>query len=300
MFLTTELLERYHAPREVVEKFRVKYPNGIDTILFLDENQKKLNNKNFRENLFWGYMMLPLTDAEKEKYQEVLEIDTSEVVSDGWKIFYSRIIAKSRNITNCQFVYNSDGIFNCRHILESNGVNRSEFLDKSNKITNSFYTSESTKVQDSARVLRSWEITDGRDIINSRNIQHSSSLCQCQDCHDVWYSNLLVNCHHCLFCHNFQNKSFMIFNTQFTERDFFIVASLVQEYEFFLEPVMKAELLENSFAGFRPVIISSIFDHYSKMTQKDFDFLYSLPHYNAWVVYQITMNNKAFQDLKNS
>ena len=92
----------------------------------------------------------------------------------------------------------------------------------------------------------------------------------------------------------------MIFNTQFTERDFFIVAALVQEYKFSLEPVMRAELLENFFAGFRPVIISSIFDHYSKMTQEDFDFLYSLPHYNAWTTYQITMNNKAFQDLKNS
>ena len=300
MFLTVELLEKYHAPREIMEKFGEKYPNGIDMILFLDNCQKEINKKSFRKNLFWGYMMLPLTESEKEKYREVLEIDTSEAVSDGWKIFDSKIVAKSQNITDCQFVYNSDGIFDCRHILESNGANGSEFLDKSNKITNSFYVSKSSNVQNSAQIFCSWGVNDCKDIIKSGDIQRSSSLYQCENCHDVLYSNFLTDCHHCLFCNDLKSKSFMIFNTQFTERDFFTVTALVKDHKFILEPVMKARLLEDSFAGFQPIIIPSIFHHYSKMTQEDFDFLYSLPLYNAWVMYQITMNNKAFQDLKNS
>ena len=45
MFLTVELLEKYHAPREIMEMFGEKYPNGIDTILFLDNCQKKINKK---------------------------------------------------------------------------------------------------------------------------------------------------------------------------------------------------------------------------------------------------------------
>ena len=300
MFLTTELLNKYHAPCEVVEKFRDKYPNGIDTILFLDNCQKKIEDVDFRKVLFWGYMALPLGKNEKEKYREILEIDTSEKVFDSWKVFDSKTVAKSQKITESKFVYDSSNIFDCENIFSSDNANGSYYLFYSSDVVYSNRIAQSHRINACASVLSSQIIEDAREVAACTRVTGARSVCSCMNCHDIYYSNYLVDCHHCLFCNDLKDKSFMIFNTQFTEREFFTIVELVKDHEFTLEPMVRTEPLKNSFEGFRAITVPNIFSHYNKMTQKDFDFLYSLPHYNAWVVYQITMNNKAFRDLKNS
>lgn len=302
MFLSNEILKKYNACEQGLEWFDRHYPDGVELMDFLDSAREFVGPASkILELLYWGYRMLPYDEREKEKYREILDIDTSKQVFESFHVVNSEKVIRSHDI------YNSSRV------------------DRSVNITKSFGVQESSDIQDSTAILKSFDIWSSYRIAEASNIQNSydiqiasyakfscnSARCNnitgCQglfdgeNCLEVYFSTKMENCHHCLFCKDLTDASFMIFNQPTTEKDFFVILELIKEpFVRHILPIAIWQPNEDTYFGYiwRGFISSS--QIYSGIPQSGFDFLYTLPNYNSWLMYQLTLNPKSFQDLKNS
>lgn len=302
MFLSSELLEKYNACKSGLKWFEKTYPNGVELMKFLEDSSSLIySNDAILEALYWGYRILPYDEREKEKYREVLDIDTSEQVFESLCVMNSEKVIRSRKI------FNSKNIDGGVSVSKSIGVRQSRDIRDSLCILNSFDVWDSRWISTSSEVRISHDIQDSTNVLFSgnsawcNNISGCNGLFHSSDCQEVYYSTNMNNCHHCLFCKDLTDASFRIFNCPVTEKDFFVILELVQKpFIIHTIPIASWHKKENTYFGYtwKGLIDSS--QIYTGVPQSGFDFLYTLPNYNAWLMYQLTLNPKSFQDLKNS
>ena len=89
MFLSNEILKKYNACELGLEWFDRHYPNGVELMDFLDSAQAFVGpDSKILELLYWGYLLLPYDEREKEKY--VVRICQSHTCFSG---SYSRRVS---------------------------------------------------------------------------------------------------------------------------------------------------------------------------------------------------------------
>lgn len=302
MFLSNEILKKYNACELGLKWFDRHYPDGVELMDFLDNARVFVGpDSKILELLYWGYRILPYDEREKEKYREILDIDTSEQVFESFNVINSEKVIRSHDI------YNSKHIEDSTRITKSFGVHRSHDIQDSMGILNSYSIWNSNWVSMSSNVKNSYDIQACSNIVLSGNSAWSDNITRCRglfysnDCQEVYYSQNMNNCHHCLFCKDLENASFMIFNNPVTEKDFFVIFELVQKpFIIHTIPIANWHKKEDTYFGYTWKGLVSPSKIYSEVPQSGFDFLSTLPNYNSWMMYQLTLNSKSFQDLKNS
>ena len=185
--ITLNMCKDYNIPEKYYEVFTGKYSDGftIEDII--------LNKPSFLPLQMIIYILnnIPLNSKEKNKLEEILQINNSEKifyshhVEDCYNIKDSQYCNSSNNIENsvnvfCSFnVYNSSNINNShdiyrsKHILNSSNIYNSNFITLSQNIKKSNYITNSFNVRNS---IKSQEIYNSKYIINSSRIAFCSYL----------------------------------------------------------------------------------------------------------------------------
>lgn len=304
MYLTTELLRKYGAREEKIQEFVGRFPNGIETLDFLEEIGPEAIADDYTpwlEALYWGYRMLPWTTQEKEKYYEVLNIDSSSSVYESYdveeseKVIHSDHIYLSGNIDNCNNIRSSNYVASSITVEGSNGVLKSEY------VVNSDLVDTGMDIQDSKEIYKASHVKKSQKCARVNSIENCIGLFSSSGCKEAYYSSFLKNCHHCLFCDDIEDASFRIFNQPVSEKDFFVILSMVESYfDNKLEPLIEITVNDEFYFGLDWHVSTHFTKIYRSLPQGVFDQLYRLPGYNDWLMYQITLNTRSFRDLKNN
>lgn len=304
MYLTVELLRKYGAREEKIQEFIGRFPNGVEALDFLEEIGPEAIAGNYSpwlEALYWGYRMLPWTTKEKEKYCEVLNIDSSSSVYESYdveeseKVIHSDHIYLSGNIDNCSNIRNSNYVASSATVEGSDGVLKSEY------IVNSSLVDTGMDIQSSKEIYKASHVKKSQKCARVDSIENCVGIFSSSGCEEVYYSSFLKNCHHCLFCDDIEDASFRIFNQPVSEKDFFIILSMVESYfDNKLEPLIETTINDEFYFGLDWHVSTHFTKIYRSLSQEVFNQLYRLPGYNDWLMYQITLNTRSFRDLKNS
>lgn len=244
---------------------------------------------------------------EVEKFEEVFEIVNSSIILKSFYIDYSSRVRDSENVFKSKYVAFSKDIKNSKRVYSSINVENSQYVNASSNVLGSAEVDDSSKIQYSQNVFNSDEISNCYGVYFCKKIENSLGVFNVSTGKEIYFSTDLENCSYCLFCSGLKDKSFCLFNQEIGLKDWFVIKELLlnkwSEEDKSLYKVVSFENDNNEWCGFR--YLSKTNASFSYVAQRNFfqelslkflKYIRSMPYYNEWLLYQITMSPKILEE----
>lgn len=244
---------------------------------------------------------------EVEKFEEVFEIVNSSIILRSFYIDYSSRVRDSENVFKSKYVAFSKDIKNSKRVYSSINVENSQYVNASSNVLGSAEVDDSSKIQYSQNVFNSDEISNCYGVYFCKKIENSLGVFNVSTGKEIYFSTDLENCSYCLFCSGLKDKSFCLFNQEIGLKDWFVIKELLlnkwSEEDKSLYKVVSFENDNNEWCGFR--YLSKTNASFSYVAQRNFfqelslkflKYIRSMPYYNEWLLYQITMSPKILDE----
>ena len=248
-----------------------------------------------------------MAPIEVEKFEEVFEITDSHIILSSFCIDSSSRVRDSENVSNSKYIAFSKDIKNSERVYASSNVENSQCIIFSFNVLGSAEVKDSSKIQYSQNVFNSDEISNCYGVCSCEEIENSLGIFNVSTGKEIYFSTDLENCSYCLFCSGLKNKKFCLFNQEIDSKDWFVIKELLltewskEDRNFY--KVISFEDDDNEWCGFR--YLSKTDTNFSYVAQRDFfqslsskflKYIRSMPYYNEWLLYQITLNLKILEE----
>lgn len=243
---------------------------------------------------------------EVEKFEEVFEITNSQVILSSLYIDFSSRVRDSKNISNSKYIAFSKDIKNSERVYASSNVESSQYINVSLNVLSSAEVNDSSKIRYSQNVFNSDEISNCYGVYSCNKIEDSLGIFNVSTGKGIYFSADLENCSYCFFCSGIKNKKFCLFNQEISPKDWFIIKELLlsewSEEDKNLYKVISFEDDDEEWCGFKTSNYSASLsyvaqrDFFQGLSSKFLKYIRSMPYYNEWLLYQITLNPKILEE----
>lgn len=293
-----KLIERTNFPKEPMEL--------IDAMGWVQSHSSNEEKVLFSE-LFSDWRtyvgMIPL---EIEKFEEVFEITDSHIILSSFCIDSSSRVRDSENVSKSKYIAFSKDIKNSERVYASSNVENSQYISASFNVLDSAEVKDSSKIQHSQNVFNSSEVLDCCGVYSCKEVEGSLGIFNVSTGKEIYFSTDLENCSYCLFCSGLKDKKFYLFNQEIDSKDWFVIKELLltewskKDRNFY--KVISFEDDDKSWYGFKTSNYSASLsyvaqrDFFQGLSSKFLKYIRSMPYYNEWLLYQITMNPKILEE----
>ena len=245
---------------------------------------------------------------EIEKFNEVFQIESSNLILRSFNVNQSSQIRDSENIYLSSYVDGGKQLQNSAKVYGSANIINSYYIKASSCIKNSFEIEDSSLVEESQNIFNSDNIFNSYGVYSCTNITNSIGIFNTREGHEIYFSTNLTNCSYCLFCSSLKDKKFYIFNQPMEPKDWFVIKELLlnewSNEDRNIYRVISFEADKNEWCGFK--MEAEVLAGFSYVVQRNFfqnispkfiKYIRSMPYYNEWLLYQITMNPNVLKEL---
>lgn len=293
-----KLIERTNFPKEPMELI-----DAMGWVQSYSSNEEKVL---FSELFSDWRTYVGMTPLEVEKFEEVFEITDSHIILSSFCIDSSSRVRDSENISNSKYIAFSKDIKNSERVYASSNVENSQYISASFNVLGSTEVKDSSKIQYSQNVFNSDEISNCYAVYSCKEVEDSLGIFNVSTGKEIHFSTDLENCSYCLFCSGLKDKKFYLFNQEIGSKDWFIIKELLlnkwSDEDKNLYKVISFEDDDKSWYGFKTSNYSATLsyvaqrDFFQSLSSKFLKYIRSMPYYNDWLLYQITMNPKILEE----
>lgn len=293
-----KLIERTNFPKEPMELI-----DAMGWVQSYSSNEEKVL---FSELFSDWRTYVGMTPLEVEKFEEVFEITDSHIILSSFCIDSSSRVRDSENVSNSKYIAFSKDIKNSERVYASSNVENSHYISISFNVLGSTEVKDSSKIQYSQNIFNSSEVLDCYAVYSCKEVEDSSGIFNVSTGKEIYFSTDLENCSYCLFCSGLKDKKFYLFNQEIGSKDWFIIKELLlnkwSEEDKNLYKVISFEDDDKKWYGFKTFNYSAILsyvaqrDFFQSLSSKFLKYIRSMPYYNDWLLYQITMNPKILEE----
>lgn len=293
-----KLIERTDFPKEPMELIDV-----MGWVQSYSSNEEKVL---FSELFSDWRTYVGMTPLEVEKFEEVFEITDSHIILSSFCIDSSSRVRDSENVFNSKYIAFSKDIKNSERVYASSNVENSHYISVSFNVLGSTEVKDSSKIQYSQNVFNSSEVLDCYAVYSCKEVEDSLGIFNVSTGKEIYFSTDLENCSYCLFCSGLKDKKFYLFNQEIGSKDWFIIKELLlnkwSEEDKNLYKVISFEDDDKKWYGFKTFNYSATLsyvaqrDFFQSLSSKFLEYIRSMPYYNDWLLYQITMNPKILEE----
>lgn len=293
-----KLIERTNFPKEPMELI-----DAMGWVQSYSSNEEKVL---FSELFSDWRTYVGMTPLEVEKFEEVFEITDSHIILSSFCIDSSSRVRDSENISNSKYIAFSKDIKNSERVYASSNVENSQYISASFNVLGSTEVKDSSKIQYSQNVFNSDEISNCYAVYSCKEVEDSLGIFNVSTGKEIHFSTDLENCSYCLFCSGLKDKKFYLFNQEIGSKDWFIIKELLlnkwSDEDKNLYKVISFEDDDKKWYGFKTFNYSATLsyvaqrDFFQSLSSKFLKYIRSMPYYNDWLLYQITMNPKILEE----
>ena len=293
-----KLIERTNFPKEPLEL--------IDAMGWVQNHSSDEEKVLFSELFSDWRTYVGMTPLEVEKFEEVFEITDSHIILSSFCIDSSSRVRDSENVSNSKYIAFSKDIKNSERVYASSNVENSHYISVSFNVLGSTEVKDSSKIQYSQNVFNSGEVLDCYGVYSCKEVEDSLGIFNVSTGKEIYFSTNLENCSYCLFCSGLKDKKFYLFNQEIGSKDWFIIKELLlnkwSEEDKNLYKVISFEDDDKKWYGFKTFNYSATLsyvaqrDFFQSLSSKFLKYIRSMPYYNDWLLYQITMNPKILEE----
>lgn len=293
-----KLIERTNFPKEPMELI-----DAMGWVQSYSSNEEKVL---FSELFSDWRIYVGMTPLEVEKFEEVFEITDSHIILSSFCIDSSSRVRDSENVSNSKYIAFSKDIKNSERVYASSNVENSHYISVSFNVLGSTEVKDSSKIQYSQNVFNSDEISNCYAVYSCKEVEDSLGIFNVSTGKEIYFSTDLENCSYCLFCSGLKDKKFYLFNQEIGSKDWFIIKELLlnkwSDEDKNLYKVISFEDDDKSWYGFKTSNYSATLsyvaqrDFFQSLSSKFLKYIRSMPYYNDWLLYQITMNPKILEE----
>lgn len=293
-----KLIERTNFPKEPMEL--------IDAMGWVQSHSSNEEKVLFSELFSDWRTYVGMEPLEVEKFEEVFEITNSQVILSSFYIDSSSRVRDSENVFNSKYIAFSKDIRNSERVYASSNVENSQYVNVSFSVLDSAEVKDSSKIQYSQNIFNSDEISNCYGVCSCEEIEDSLGIFNVSTGKEIYFSTDLENCSYCLFCSGLKNKKFCLFNQEIDSKDWFVIKELLltewSKEDRNLYKVISFEDNDKEWYGFKSFNYSGSLSYVSQrdffqgLSSKFLKYIRSMPYYNEWLLYQITMNPKILEE----
>lgn len=293
-----KLIERTNFPEEPMEL--------IDAMGWVQSHSSNEEKVLFSELFSDWRTYVGMTPLEVEKFEEVFEITDSHIILSSFCIDSSSRVRDSENVSNSKYIAFSKDIKNSERVYASSNVENSHYISVSFNVLGSTEVKDSSKIQYSQNVFNSDEISNCYAVYSCKEVEDSLGIFNVSTGKEIYFSTDLENCSYCLFCSGLKDKKFYLFNQEIGSKDWFIIKELLlnkwSDEDKNLYKVISFEDDDKKWYGFKTFNYSATLsyvaqrDFFQSLSSKFLKYIRSMPYYNDWLLYQITMNPKILEE----
>ena len=293
-----KLIERTNFPKEPMELI-----DAMGWVQSHSSNEEKV----FFSELFSDWRTyVGMEPLEVEKFEEVFEITDSHIILSSFCIDSSSRVQDSENVSNSKYIAFSKDVRNSERVYASSKVENSQYISNSFDVLGSAEVKDSSKIRYSQNVFNSSEVLDCYGVYSCKEVEGSLGIFNISTGKEIYFSTDLENCSYCLFCSGLKNKKFFLFNQEIDSKDWFVIKELLltewskEDKNFY--KVVSFEDDDKKWYGFKTFNYSASLsyvaqrDFFQGLSSKFLKYIRSMPYYNEWLLYQITMNPKILEE----
>lgn len=293
-----KLIERTNFPKEPMEL--------IDAMGWVQSHSSNEEKVLFSELFSDWRTYVGMAPIEVEKFEEVFEITNSQVILSSFYIDSSSRVRDSENVFNSKYVAFGKDIRNSERVYSSANVENSQYVNASFSVLDSAEVNNSSKIRYSQNVLNSNKISNCYGAYSCKEAEDSLGIFNVSTGKEIYFSTDLENCSYCLFCSGVKNKKFCLFNQEIDSKDWFVIKELLltewskEDRNFY--KIISFEDDDKEWCGFKTSNYSGSLsyvaqrDFFQGLSSKFLKYIRSMPYYNEWLLYQITMNPKILEE----
>ena len=293
-----KLIERTNFPKEPMEL--------IDAMGWVQSHSSNEEKVLFSELFSDWRTYVGMEPLEVEKFEEAFEITDSHIILSSFCIDSSSRVQDSENVSNSKYIAFSKDIKNSERVYASSNVENSQYISNSFNILGSAEVKDSSKIRYSQNVFNSGKISNGYGVYSCKEVEDSLGIFNVSTGKEIYFSTDLENCSYCLFCSGLKNKKFCLFNQEIDSKDWFVIKELLltewskEDRNFY--KVISFEDDDKSWYGFKTSNYSASLsyvaqrDFFQGLSLKFLKYIRSMPYYNEWLLYQITLNPKILEE----
>lgn len=293
-----KLIERTNFPKEPMEL--------IDAMGWVQNHSSDEEKVLFSELFSDWRTYVGMASIEVEKFEEVFEITDSHIILSSFCIDSSSRVQDSENVSNSKYIAFSKDIKNSERVYASSNVENSQYISASFNVLDSVEVKDSSKIQHSQNVFNSGEVLDCYGVYSCKEVEGSLGIFNVSTGKEIYFSTDLENCSYCLFCSGLKNKKFYLFNQEIDSKDWFVIKELLltewskEDKNFY--KVVSFEDDDKKWYGFKTFNYSASLsyvaqrDFFQGLSSKFLKYIRSMPYYNEWLLYQITMNPRILEE----
>lgn len=280
MYITLDIMQKRGAWQEALDFFAKHFPDGVEMMDVIEMRHIPVNF------LHWGYQHLDPNEEEVKAYWKRIDVANSEGVHESTHIHNSTIVSSSKQVDNSEEVYKSENVSNSTYIVSSEFVDNSENVGMSEFVDNSENVLNSKNVDNSDEVCGSNYVIGSHGVFKSNNIVNSNI---------IWWSNNLTDCSFCsqcadlknaLFCQGLKEGKYLLFNKPIDQVRYEMIAKQFKKYM----PSIKLTNDWKHYFGELPHINYDLRKHIQKIPAKFWDWVKTLPGYDASIIYSLTFD----------
>lgn len=293
-----KLIERINFPKEPMEL--------IDAMGWVQSHSSNEEKVLFSELFSDWRTYVGMEPLEVEKFEEVFEITDSHIILSSLCIDSSSRVRDSENVSKSKYIAFSKDIKNSKRIYASSNVENSQYISNSFNVLGSAEVKDSSKIRHSQNVFNSGKVLDCYGVYSCKEVESSLGIFNVSTGKGIYFSTNLENCSYCLFCSGLKNKKFCLFNQEIDSKDWFVIKELLlsewSDEDKNLYKVISFEDDDKSWYGFKTsnysVSLSYVAqrDFFQGLSSKFLKYIRSMPYYNEWLLYQITMNPRILEE----
>ena len=293
-----KLIERTNFPKESMEL--------IDAMGWVQSHSSNEEKVLFSELFSDWRTYVGMEPLEVEKFEETFEITDSHIILSSFCIDSSSRVQDSENVSNSKYIAFSKDIKNSERVYASSNVENSQYISASFNVLGSIEVKDSSKIWHSQNVFNSGEVLDCYGVYSCKEVEGSLGIFNISTGKEIYFSTDLENCSYCLFCSGLKNKKFFLFNQEIDSKDWFVIKELLltewskEDKNFY--KVVSFEDDDKKWYGFKTFNYSASLsyvaqrDFFQGLSSKFLKYIRSIPYYNEWLLYQITMNSRILEE----
>ena len=293
-----KLIERTNFPKEPMEL--------IDAMGWVQSHSSNEEKVLFSELFSDWRTYVGMEPLEVEKFEEVFEITDSHIILSSFCIDSSSRVRDSENVSNSKYIAFSKDIKNSERVYASSDVENGQYIGTSFNVLNSMEVSNSSKIEYSQNVFNSNKISNCYGVYSCEKVEDSLGIFNVSAGKEIYFSTNLKDCSYCLFCSGLKDKKFCLFNQEIDSKDWFIIKELLlnkwSEEDKNLYKAISFEDDDKKWYGFKTFNYSATLSYVAQrnffqgISSKFLKYIRSMPYYNEWLLYQITMNPKILEE----
>lgn len=299
----------YEAYKNLMEKTDFpKEPMELIDAMGWVQNHSSNKEKALFSKLFSDWRTyVGMEPLEVEKFEEVFEIVNSSIILRSLYTDSSSRVQDSENVFRSKYVAFSEDIKKSERIYSSVNVENGQYINASFNVLSSMEVNNSSKIEYSQNISNSNEISNCYGVYSCEKVEDSLGIFNVSAGKEIYFSTNLKDCSYCLFCSGLKDKKFCLFNQEIDSKDWFVIKELLlnewsKENKNFYK-VISFEDDDKEWCGFRAYSNDSV--SFSYVAQRNFfqgislkflKYIRSMPYYNEWLLYQITMNPKILEE----